>query len=296
MKDDTDSVEKLHMGKGVVLYVGAMLCLAMLGACSKGVNRNVSAFTIVLFQSFIPFLFCLIEGYKQKNHSLKTKNVVLHFVRDASGFLTFLFLFLALKSISLGDAVLLQNSAPLWVPFIIIIWLRSKVPNYIWLGVVIGFIGVALVLKPDAGIINVGSLIGVLSGIMSALAIVSLRQLVKCKEPDKRIRFYYFLFGTLIAAPFAWYYWVPLDKLDWILLTSTGVLMYVLIVLMTASFHFADSRVLATLSYFTIVFSYLIGWVVWKHVPGVLDFVGILLVIVGGCINIILEARNQKKI
>ncbi|MFB6259434.1 MAG: EamA family transporter, partial [Thiohalorhabdaceae bacterium] len=56
--------------------------------------------------------------------------------------------FFALGHLELATAVLLNYSAPLFIPFIAAAWLGEPVPRSLRWAIPIGFVGIALILKP----------------------------------------------------------------------------------------------------------------------------------------------------
>lgn len=151
-----------------------------------------------------------------------------------------------------------------------------------------------MILKPSANFFNSASLIGLASGIFLAIALVSIRRL-KATEPTHRILFFYFLFGTLITLPFVILHWVPLITKDIWLLLAVGICMYLGQVLITYSYQHAKASTLSPISYSTILFAGILGFILWGTVPDYISGLGMLLVITGGILSVILEQRSLHK-
>ncbi len=112
-------------------------------------------------------------------------------------------MFVAVKKMPLVDAVLLSNSAPLFIPLVTWAWLRQRIQGMVWVSLLIGFAGVVVILRPSLALLkNPAAPIALSAALFSAFALVSVNQLSK-SEPARRILFYYFLFSSLAAAPFA---------------------------------------------------------------------------------------------
>lgn len=56
---------------------------------------------------------------------------------------------------------------------------RHHTPHKVWLGIVLRFIAVGLVLKPAPGFFQVASIFGLASGILAAIAVTIIRGLTK---------------------------------------------------------------------------------------------------------------------
>lgn len=276
--------------KGTLSCAFGYLCIALMSACAKGVPARVPVVTMLFFQSIIPLILVLPQFIHLGKDQLKPKQMHAHLIRDVFGVLTFFTLFLSIKSIPLVDGVLLQNTAPLWVPFVAMIWVRKKIPHSVWLGATVGFIGVILVLKPGTEMIKTGVLMGIASGILLGISLVAIRRL-SYSEPTARILFYYFTFGVVVTTPFLIFYWVPLTTKEWLLLIAIGIFMYLAQFFITYAFQHAKASTLAPISYTAVLWAGILGWLIWGHIPDWTSIFGMLLIIIGGIYTIVMEGR-----
>lgn len=279
------------------LYKGAFYCklgyffIAIMSACAKEASVQVPLITLLFFQNAIPLLLTLPQFIRLGKGKYLPQQWKKHLIRDVFGVLTFFCLFFAIKFIPLVDGVLLQNTAPLWVPLVVVLWAKKKLPKSVWIGSLVGFIGVILVLKPGAEVLNWALLIGIGSGLSLGIALVAIK-LLSYTEPTARILFYYFLFGTVVSLPHTIYYWSPMSEKIWLLLIVIGVLMFLAQFLITHAFHYAKASTLAPISYTTVLWAGIIGWLVWGYVPDWVSLLGMVLIISGGIFTIIMENRH----
>ncbi|MCK7512415.1 MAG: DMT family transporter [Desulfobacterales bacterium] len=141
---------------------------------------------------------------RHRNLSLKTSCPHLHLLRAAAGLSAMYCFFIALKLLRLADAMLLCYTLPIFIPIIEWFWLKEPVSRQTKIAVIVGFIGIALVLKPGFGLFQAAGLVGLASGLLAALAIVGIRRMT-VTEPVVRVVFYFTAFGTLVSAiPLAW--------------------------------------------------------------------------------------------
>ncbi len=280
------------------IVLGAIICtigyffIAVMGACSKLVSSETSVATVVFYQYVVCFLFTLPQVFRHGFKSLKTRRWDLHLTRDISGILSFYSLFFALKSIPLVDAVLLQNTAPLWIPLVVLIWFRFHVHGHLWWGMILGFIGVILILKPGAEALSVGSFLALAAGVFLAIALVSIRRLAT-SEPSHRILFYYFLAGVVVSAPFVQFV-IPSTK-DQLAILGVGIFFYFGQLFITYSFKYGKASTFAPIAYTAVVFSGILGWLIWGDIPNLMSFIGLILVIIGGIASLYFENKHEKK-
>lgn len=277
-----------HVWLGLMYMVLYSLALTETGAVGKVAQRTVTPFQVVLIQNLLG-LVCVapLIAVRYGWADFKTRRIGAHLVRDLSGVIGFVLFFVTLSTISLTDAVLLYNTGPLFVPFIVWIWMRVRVPLRMYWGLIIGFVGVVLVLQPHRDDFQPEMLLGLLSGVLLGLSLVSVRQLNRTEKPHT-ILFYYYLVGTIIMVPLALWGWRPVTIEAFWLMIAVGAGMLMTQVTMVLAFQRGQSSVLAPLSYLTIVWSALLDWWVWNVVPTWLKGIGIVLVIVGGIISLLL--------
>lgn len=269
---------------GGLLIVFAFLCVATMCALVKAVP-DVPIGTIILFQNAVGFLligpWVLGHGVRK----LKTSRIWLHILRAGSGMLSQALMFMALEKMPLMNAVLLGNSAPLFMPIVARLGLKEKISGSVWASLFVGFIGVILILDPSPDLLsNPSAVLAVSAAVFSAIALVTVNCLSKTETSDQ-ILFFYFLFSSLLALPFAFATWRMLFEREWAYLIAIGFLMAAVQVFIILAYHYANAERIAPFNYSVVVFSGLIGWLVWKEMPGLLSGAGVLLVCAGGIIT-----------
>jgi drug/metabolite transporter (DMT)-like permease len=127
-------------------------------------------------------------------------------------------------------------------------------------------------------------LVAISAALFSAFALVSVNQLSKT-EPARRILFYYFLFSSIAAAPFAIWKWKNPTSQEWLCLAGIGLMMSMSQMLIILAYQRAAPSQIAPFNYSVVIFSGLIGWIVWHNAPGMLALAGVLLVTAGGVLS-----------
>jgi len=266
---------------GAFLALATSLVMSLAAAAIKYTADYVSIEQIVLVQYLICVLVMLPWLHRKGLKSLATKRPLLHVVRGASGWLCFYTYYLALDAIPMVEASLLRNAAPLCVPLVLLIWLDYRMPRLNWIPIITGFIGIALVLRPDASGLSGWHLVAFCSALMLAGSIVTTRVLTS-SEPTNRILFFYFSFSALCSLPLALYHWQPIPLFTVPLLLGIGLSIWIIMWLYTRAYSYAKASVISPISYFGVVFTGLLGWLFWHQVPDMIALIGAILVIAGG--------------
>lgn len=282
-----------HIPLAVFYAVLAALVTTSLGLFVKLTTGKISVFTVIFARFLIGLCLCIPWVIA---HPKEIFPIVSPFKVISRSLLTLMAMscfFIAIQKISLTDALLLSNSFPLIIPIIFWIHSRIKTPKTVWAGILLGFLGIILVLKPDANFFSSGSWFGLAGAFFSAISAAVIRSLTKI-IPVGQILFYNFLIGTMISWLFIPFHCQILDKQNLIVLLIIGVLGTIFQLLNTLSVSKAPVRYTSPLMYLCIPFGTFLDYWLWNNIPDIWDIIGVILVILGGSIAIFYGHKETK--
>ena len=270
---------------GALYVLGASFTFAILGAFVKVVASSLSNEMVVFFRNLCALIFILPwVWYSRPAGGVKTDFLPLHILRTVSGLGAMYCFFYAIAKMQLSEAFLLIASGPLFIPVIAYVWIREPVAQRVRGAIAIGFIGIALILKPGLGIFKPVAIVGLSAGILAALAMVSIRRM-SASEPTIRIVYYFTVLGTLISAvPLVWSWKSPQLEIWWLLILI-GLLASVGQFLLTKGYSLAPAAQVGPFTYGNVVFAALIGWIFWGETLDALTWVGAFLICIAGVIT-----------
>lgn len=279
---------------GGLLVLTSALLFAGVGALVKVASADLPTEVIVFSRNAVAMAFLLPWlAIRHQKVGLKTNCLHLHLLRAAAGLSAMYCFFIALKLLRLADAMLLCYTLPIFIPIIEWFWLKEPVSRQTKIAVMVGFIGIALVLKPGFGLFQAAGLVGLASGLLAALAIVGIRRMT-VTEPVVRVVFYFTVFGTLVSAiPLAWAWENPEGPLLWVL-CAMGVLAIMAQTCLTKGYSLAPAGQVGPFSYGNVVFAALMGWVFWGETLDTLTLVGAVLTCSAGIIATYRSERHIK--
>lgn len=206
---------------GITLITLAFFCAAVMSTFSKAA-AGAPPLSILFLQYSISFLVFVPSAARGGRAGLATHHFWLQFLRSAAGSACQLLFFIAVQSTPLLDSVLLSNAAPLFIPLVIYVWFRKTVQPRVWVSLLIGLIGIAMIIKPGPQMFQTpASLLALTAGFFSALALVSTNKLTET-EPPTRILIYNFGISTLLLLPVSIWSWKPLTDKQWFLLLGVA--------------------------------------------------------------------------
>ena len=270
---------------GVIWMIIATFFFAFMGMFVKLGSPYFSEIELVFYRSFISLIFIILIIVNKKI-SLKTNFKKLHFYRSFVGFLSLLAFFYAISHLPLSTAISLNYTSPLFVALLITFFLNKKPSFYVCCLLLIGFFGAFLILKPTLiGNSAFAGFIGLLSGFGAGLAYLFMAQLGKVNEPDTRVVFYFTLLSSICAGLL-----MLLEDTNseifqhWWLLLGLGASATIAQLALTKAYRVGNTLKNAGLSYLTILFSSILGLIVFSETLDVLSLVGILLIIISGIV------------
>lgn len=270
---------------GVIWMIIATFFFAFMGMFVKLGSPYFSEIELVFYRSFISLIFIILIIINKKI-SLKTNFKKLHFYRSFVGFLSLLAFFYAISHLPLSTAISLNYTSPLFVALLITFFLNKKPSFYVCCLLLIGFFGAFLILKPTLiGNSAFAGFIGLLSGFGAGLAYLFMAQLGKVNEPDTRVVFYFTLLSSICAGLL-----MLLEDTNseifqhWWLLLGLGASATIAQLALTKAYRVGNTLKNAGLSYLTILFSSILGLIVFSETLDILSLVGILLIIISGIV------------
>ena len=270
---------------GVIWMIIATFFFAFMGMFVKLGSPYFSEIELVFYRSFISLIFIILIIVNKKI-SLKTNFKKLHFYRSFVGFLSLLAFFYAISHLPLSTAISLNYTSPLFVALLITFFLNKKPSFYVCCLLLIGFFGAFLILKPTLiGNSAFAGFIGLLSGFGAGLAYLFMAQLGKVNEPDTRVVFYFTLLSSICAGLLMLLEDTNLEIFQhWWLLLGLGASATIAQLALTKAYRVGNTLKNAGLSYLTILFSSILGLIVFSETLDVLSLVGILLIIISGIV------------
>jgi len=278
---------------GAALIVASEFLFASMGATVKAVSAGLPTEVVVFMRGLFGVVILMPLLMRRWNKDVLTTNVLhLHLLRATLGVSAMYCFFYALANLPLADGMLLKMTAPLFMPLIAALWLYEKLGMKIWLAVGIGFVGVALVLKPE-GEFNWVALVGLAGGMFAAGAKVTVRRLGRT-EPTVRIVFYFSLVVMLIAiVPLLWAWQMP-TAMEWGLLFLMGLFGTLGQLLLTRGYSVAAASQVAPFTYFSVVFAALYGYIFWQETLDLGFIAGAMLIAIAGIVALRVNRRKRK--
>lgn len=281
----------------------ASLFFSMMGVCIKFASAHFNTFELVFFRGLIGVIFmaslCRMQGVR-----LSTPIPMMHVWRSVIGVTSLAAWFYAIGHLPLATAMTLNYMSGIWVAVFLVGGTlvmgnlqEASRQGPIVLTVIAGFGGVILLLRPTLEQDQLfAGLVGLLSGLIAALAYMQVTALGRLNEPESRTVFYFSVGTTAVGAvlmlvtgvsPWVW------PSVLWLL--PIGVLAALGQLCMTNAYSRGSTLVVANLQYSGIIFGALFGLILFGDQIPLTGWLGMGLIMASGIASTVLRNHALPK-
>lgn len=268
------------------MLVAAAL-FALMSVLVKHASANFSPAELVFYRSafgLVAIWSVIALGQRRLLAPLVTVHLQAHLWRGLAGFTALVLFFYALARLPLATAVTLNYTAPLFLAALSAWWLRERHGRGLIGAVLLGFVGIVLLLRPQVqGQAWLPALAGLVSGMLAAVAYVNVKQLGKLGEPEWRVVFYFTLISTVGGGAWMALAGFQLPRAaDWPWLIGIGVTATLAQLALTRAYHRGRTLTVGSLAYTTVGFSALYGVLLFGERLPLVAWIGMAVVAAAG--------------
>lgn len=276
---------------GILSMLLATLFFSLMNACIKILSSDISATQSMLFRSILMCVFILsLFLFTPLKRSEKKGGYGLLSLRAFAGGISVLLTFYNIATIPLGIASTFAQTVPLYAVFFAYFFLKESLHPIVFIATILGFFGIVLISDPSSNIPLHNVIVGILSGMGSAIALVSVRS-CKAYFEERMIILAFGLISVLISLvclgigifmPLEVFAWKPISKDLWLYIALMGIFGTLGQYFMTRAFMLAPAGIISPIDYAKIIFSLLFGIWLGDSLPDTQTSLGIALIIVSG--------------
>ena len=244
---------------------------------ARHATAELHAFEVAFFRTFFGLLFLAPWFLKSGMKIFRTANISMHVVRSvlhASASLTFFF---ALTVAPLAEITALYFVSPVFVTIMAVVYFREVVGLQRWTAVLMGFAGMLVILRPGIEVLELGSMLAVVSAIFGAGSAIFTKVRTRTDSVATISAYAMTLMSLFLFVPAAFVWQMPsLQILPWLLAVGIGggLSNY----LFASSIKFAELSVITPLSFLQLIWAAAIGFLFFGEVPEIFVWIGGFLI------------------
>jgi S-adenosylmethionine uptake transporter len=265
--------------------IAASFFFACMGVCVKLAADFFSAAEIVFYRSLISLLM-MFALMRLRGIPITTPHWRFQLWRGASGFVSLLLYFYAISMLPLATAVTLAYTSPLFLTLYLGWFGKARLHGGMLAALALGFVGVALLLRPTLHADQLlGGVIGLGSGMMAGLAYYNVKELGERGEVEERTVFYFTLLSTVLSGVWvALFEFQRIDVHGGLLLLGVGIFGTLAQLAMTRAYKRGKTLMAASLAYSTVIFASLFGMLIWHETLSLGAWLAIAVIVASGLV------------
>ena len=275
----------------VLLMILSGVCFVAMHSAAKYLADEVHIFEIVFLRCALvvvilsPFLFK--EG-KKSLFTNQPKNQIYRIVTNSIAILLF---FYGLSISPLSLATVLNFTAPIFTVIFAVIFLKEKLTTHRLISLLLGFIGVMCVLRPDLSL-NLGGLLVLLSSLVWASSLIFIKKLTKT---DSAVTISLYAGVGMIPATFAaaYPYLEEINFVQFLFILFIAVSGTTAQTLLNSALKRGELSFLLPLDFLRLIWSVLLGIALFGESTSVFLWLGGLFILSATTLIVTSERKNQ---
>ena len=260
----------------------------------------------------IPLLLLLIH-LKGGLGMLLRHSPIPHLVRGTLMLIAFMCFYVALAGTSLTTATALFFTAPFFITLLSIPLLGERVGLRRFTSIIVGFIGVLIVLRPNTADFSYYDLLPILAAFFYACCQLMVR-VAKMTQPPALMSLYASVVFCVLGGAFGWALssvealpdaatsthfllrdWSTPDAMDLFLLILTGITSALGFMCSSSAYQREQASRVSPFEYIMIIWVTLLSYLVWSEIPDSMTLLGIGLIVASGIYVIQREGVKEAK-
>lgn len=280
--------------QATLFIIGHALWFSIGAVFIKYLSLDLNIFIITFFRNLFALPLISVIYYKSKDEKrMTTKSFKSHFLRSFIIFSSMLFWFYTLKSITIPQAVSLSFITPIITTIMAIIFLGEKPGIHRFTALIISFVGMLIIIKPDFESLNLGHLSVLIATFLWAMGNIVTKKM-SIKESPKTIVFYLNIFSVLFSIPFIIFFWQPISMKNIILLIILANVMNISHFALTKAISLAEVSFLAPFDFVRLIFAAIISYLVFREGVNLESIIGSILIIASATYIFRREVKIKK--
>jgi len=282
-----------HVVRGILFMIGATVLLAISNALSKWVVAIYPVGEVMFARSLSSLIVASAFMLPITGLSVfATKRPRDHLARGLSQSISQTFTVIAFSLMPLASATAINFSAPLFSALVSVIFLKERAGAARWGTLLAGFAGVLIVVRPGADTFQLGAVFALANAVMYGSVTVAVRGMSKTESANTLLMWQ--MVTLAVFHSFLLVFGFRLPTLHHAaLLASSGAANAAGQFLWTKALHAAPATAVSPFYYFLLVWSLLIGFLVWSDVPSVNLLIGSSIVVASGLFLLYREAQRE---
>ena len=301
--------------KGIVYILIGMAIFSIQDALIKFVYEDAALYELYFGRTLTAvFLLTSYLLFSKQKIILKTHYPFLTIFRVICFFFGFSLFYVSITFMSLAMANALFFSSPFFISILAMLFLKEKIGIRRWAAIFVGFVGVYIVLNPDFKNFNMINLAPVGCALCYAISMTITKitsdkdnvytQMLHLYIGAITISILFFIFtgdgqfNTFTDPTFQFIFreWFTNPVYAWPIIIAMGITATFSFYFVFSAYSIASPSTVSLFEYSLIIWSIIIGYLLFNDIPSIRTFIGVILIISAGIYIYIREKAKDQYI
>lgn len=262
--------------RGALWMLASAVGFTAMTTLIKFLGDDYPAALQTFYRQLAGFIILLPVIFRLRGAAFATTRPGILIFRSAAGTVGMILSFYAFQKMPLADANALSFTRTLWLVPLAAFVVREKIGPLRIAAAVVGFLGVLIMLRPGAGgsfDIGLPAMAMLASSFLFALTITGMKVMTRDHSPTVLLVWSATL-GLVLAIPGAFFTWRWPEPTDLGLLAAMGVLGTITQGCYIKGMQIGDAAAMAPIDYTRLVFTVIVGLLLFSEVPGIWTIAG----------------------
>ncbi len=278
---------------GIIYMIAGIFLLSVMDAVAKWlVEDTLDPLQLITVRSwFVVTVLFVYYSIKKQRNAIKPTRPIAQSIRGMLGFFAPYCFFKSLQTLPLADTTVVFFSGTFMITALSWPLLKERVGIHRWAAVIFGFIGVVIAMKPQGDGQLIGYLYCLTGSLAYALLFISGRWLSKTESVVSLV--FMFNFGlAIVCTLLVPLVWVPMTQQLIIIVFFFAVLALLGHLCLTTAFSKAPVSVIVPFEYTALIWTVILGYLIWQDIPALNVLVGAAIIILCGLYVIYRESKR----
>lgn len=254
--------------RGSLIILVASLVGVLMSSLIKDVGRTIPVVEILFIRQIIVLVIISPVIFRNFDTVFKTKNYGMHSLRVALSIVAMYTGFSAVVNMPLAEVTAISFARILFTTILAIIFLKEVIGFRRWTSILIGFVGVLVIIRPDPDNINIYALMAIISALFVSGGKIVLRKLSQLDKTSTILSFHSLSITLVLVIP-AYFQWVMPNLQEMIFIVMIGSLMSVMQWLFIQALRVGEAAAIAPVEYVRLIYAGIIGFIFFAEIPTV---------------------------
>ena len=252
--------------RGSLIILVASLLSVLMSSLIKHVGQTIPVIEILFIRQILVLIIISPVLFRNWDTVFKTKIYGMHFSRAALSIIAMYTGFSAVVNMPLAEVTAISFARILFTTILAIIFLKEVIGIRRWSSIIIGFVGVLVVIRPDPDNINIYALMAIVSALFVSGIQIILRKLSQIDQASTILAFHSVSITLVLAIP-AYFHWVMPNFHEMVFILMIGSLMSVMQWLFIKALKVGEAAAIAPMEYVRLLYAGVIGIVFFAEIP-----------------------------